>query len=103
MEQNNSVYKFSESRSLWNYSLSPGWSVQEVEILKVALMKFGIGKWKAIEKYKLSSLPLFKIPMPSQQIDWPDVPPDSKVDWPAVSWRVHGTPRRSPPGLPQEQ
>jgi hypothetical protein len=36
------------SRSLWNYALSPGWTAQEVEILKIALMKFGIGRWKII-------------------------------------------------------
>ena len=35
--------------SLWNYALSPGWTRQEVEILKIALMKFGVGRWKAIE------------------------------------------------------
>ncbi len=37
-----------ESKSLWNYSLSPGWTKEEVEILKLALMKFGIGKWNQI-------------------------------------------------------
>ena len=36
------------SRSLWNYALSPGWTVQEVEILKVLLMKHGIGRWSAM-------------------------------------------------------
>ena len=34
-----------ESKSLWNYSLSPGWTLEEVKVLKLALMKFGIGKW----------------------------------------------------------
>lgn len=42
-------YKQQDSLSLWNYALSPGWNRQEVEILKIALMKFGVGKWKAIE------------------------------------------------------
>ena len=52
-----------ESKSLWNYTLSPGttflceyevliickgWSDGEVTILKKALMKFGIGRWKKI-------------------------------------------------------
>ena len=27
----------SDSRSLWNYTLSPGWSNEEVAILKLAL------------------------------------------------------------------
>ena len=40
-----------DSKSLHNYTLSPGWSKEEVEILKIALMKFGIGRWKKIKKY----------------------------------------------------
>lgn len=39
-----------DSKSLWNFSLSPGWTVAEVSILKLALQKFGIGKWKSIIK-----------------------------------------------------
>jgi len=42
--------KIADSKSLHNYTLSPGWSADEVEILKIALMKFGIGKWKKIQK-----------------------------------------------------
>jgi hypothetical protein len=37
--------KFVDSKSLHNYTLSPGWTKDEVEILKIALMKYGIGKW----------------------------------------------------------
>ncbi|CAD8067022.1 unnamed protein product [Paramecium sonneborni] len=37
-----------QSQSLWNYTLSPGWTMKEVEILNLALMKFGIGKWRKI-------------------------------------------------------
>lgn len=37
-----------ESKSLWNYTLSPGWTDDEVFILKLALQKFGIGQWKKI-------------------------------------------------------
>jgi hypothetical protein len=40
--------KHNQSSSLWNYTLSPGWSVQEVDVLKRALMKFGIGRWRKI-------------------------------------------------------
>jgi hypothetical protein len=36
------------SRSLWNYALAPGWTSQEVEILKLALMKHGVGRWNKI-------------------------------------------------------
>ena len=42
--------KVADSKSLHNYTLSPGWTVAEVDILKIALMKFGIGKWKKIQK-----------------------------------------------------
>ena len=44
--------KHNESVSLWNYTLSPGWSRAEVEVLKLALQKFGIGKWASIIKSK---------------------------------------------------
>jgi len=39
-----------DSKSLWNYTLSPGWTKEEVEVLKIALMKFGVGKWKKIQR-----------------------------------------------------
>ena len=44
------VPKIADSKSLHNYTLSPGWTKEEVEILKIALMKFGIGRWKKIKK-----------------------------------------------------
>ena len=44
------IKKLTDSKSLWNYTLSPGWTLEEVEVLKVALMKFGIGKWKRIKR-----------------------------------------------------
>ena len=42
--------KYNQSKSLWNYTLSPGWSPEEVEVLKKALQKFGIGRWRKIIK-----------------------------------------------------
>ena len=42
------AHKIADSKSLHNYTLSPGWTRDEVDILKAALMKFGIGKWKKI-------------------------------------------------------
>ena len=30
--------------------LSPGWDPREAEILKIALMKFGVGRWVKIAK-----------------------------------------------------
>ena len=44
------VPQIADSKSLHNYTLSPGWTKEEVEILKIALMKFGIGRWKKIKK-----------------------------------------------------
>ena len=42
--------KVADSKSLHNYTLSPGWTKEEVEILKNALKKYGIGRWKQIQK-----------------------------------------------------
>jgi hypothetical protein len=36
------------SQSLKNGTLAPGWRPDEVDVLKVALMKYGIGRWKKI-------------------------------------------------------
>ena len=47
----NAIPMIAESKSLHNNTLSPGWTRQEVEVLKIALMKFGIGKWKAIKNH----------------------------------------------------
>eukprot|EP00347_Sterkiella_histriomuscorum_P017240 403350146 len=49
-DKKNSGNMVAESKSLWNYALSPGWTPQEVDVLKIALMKFGIGKWTIIDK-----------------------------------------------------
>ena len=38
------------SVSLWNISLQTGWTQEEYEVLKTALMKFGIGRWSLIVK-----------------------------------------------------
>ena len=42
-----------EDKSRWNYSLSPGWSKEEITILKQALQVFGVGKWRQIEDAKV--------------------------------------------------
>ena len=42
------VLRSNDSASLWNCTLSPGWSEEESEILRKALMKFGIGNWAKI-------------------------------------------------------
>ena len=40
--------KLGDSTSLWNCTLSPGWRRDEVSILRMAIMKFGVGRWKEI-------------------------------------------------------
>lgn len=50
--QNMSKSLQTESKSLYNYTLSPGWTHEEVGVLRLALMKFGIGKWRLILKSK---------------------------------------------------
>ncbi|PVU98298.1 hypothetical protein BB559_001692 [Furculomyces boomerangus] len=42
------VVRSNDSASLWNCTLSPGWTKDEVEILRNALIKFGIGNWTKI-------------------------------------------------------
>jgi hypothetical protein len=40
------------SKSLYNYVLCPGWHPREAEILRNALMKYGIGRWVKISESK---------------------------------------------------
>ncbi|KAJ1897301.1 hypothetical protein LPJ66_003453 [Kickxella alabastrina] len=42
------VVRSNDSASLWNCTLSPGWSLDEVQVLRKALMKFGVGNWMKI-------------------------------------------------------
>ncbi|KAJ9059937.1 hypothetical protein DSO57_1036372 [Entomophthora muscae] len=42
------VLRSNDSASLWNCTISPGWTQEEVNILRLALMKFGIGNWSKI-------------------------------------------------------
>ncbi|KAJ1718300.1 hypothetical protein LPJ61_006709, partial [Coemansia biformis] len=42
------VVRSNDSASLWNCTLSPGWNQDEVQVLRKALMKFGIGNWMKI-------------------------------------------------------
>merc|ERR1712130_1051786 len=38
-------------KSLWNYTLSPGWSVFDAHILRLAIMKYGCGAWRQIGRH----------------------------------------------------
>ncbi|KAF9401470.1 hypothetical protein BGX21_001608 [Mortierella sp. AD011] len=42
------ILRSNDSASLWNYTVAPGWSMKEAEVLRKALMKFGIGNWSKI-------------------------------------------------------
>ncbi|KAJ1645366.1 hypothetical protein J3B02_001206 [Coemansia erecta] len=42
------IVRSNDSASLWNCTLSPGWTQDEVQVLRKALMKFGVGNWMKI-------------------------------------------------------
>ncbi|KAF9088450.1 hypothetical protein BGX29_009794 [Mortierella sp. GBA35] len=42
------ILRSNDSASLWNYTVAPGWSMNEAEVLRKALMKFGVGNWSKI-------------------------------------------------------
>lgn len=42
------IVRSNDSASLWNCTLSPGWTQSEVQVLRQALMKFGVGNWMKI-------------------------------------------------------
>eukprot|EP01120_Amphizonella_sp_Union-15-10_P017200 TRINITY_DN9485_c0_g1_i1.p1 TRINITY_DN9485_c0_g1~~TRINITY_DN9485_c0_g1_i1.p1 ORF type:complete len:184 (+),score=26.58 TRINITY_DN9485_c0_g1_i1:57-608(+) len=47
---NQKLVRSVDSPSLWNCSLSPGWKREDLQILRLALMKFGVGAWTKIVK-----------------------------------------------------
>jgi hypothetical protein len=49
-KQSKKVIKSIDSPSLWNCTLSPGWKRDELEILRLAIMKYGLGSWSKIIK-----------------------------------------------------
>ncbi|KAJ1542748.1 hypothetical protein HK096_009103 [Nowakowskiella sp. JEL0078] len=42
------VLRPNDSSSLWNCTLSPGWTREDADILSKALTRFGVGNWKHI-------------------------------------------------------
>ncbi|OUM61143.1 hypothetical protein PIROE2DRAFT_12941, partial [Piromyces sp. E2] len=42
------ILRPNDSTSLWNCTLSPGWTQEESDILRDALIYYGIGNWKDI-------------------------------------------------------
>eukprot|EP01024_Parvocaulis_polyphysoides_P072507 TRINITY_DN918_c0_g1_i1.p3 TRINITY_DN918_c0_g1~~TRINITY_DN918_c0_g1_i1.p3 ORF type:complete len:295 (-),score=25.86 TRINITY_DN918_c0_g1_i1:195-1079(-) len=49
MNQQRRGPKIGDSSSLWNFTTSPGWSSEEAELLKLLLMKLGVGRWVQIQ------------------------------------------------------
>ncbi|PRP75806.1 hypothetical protein PROFUN_08800 [Planoprotostelium fungivorum] len=45
MRPNSKVVRSADSPSLWNYTLSPGWTKEEIEVLRLTTMKWGVGCW----------------------------------------------------------
>jgi hypothetical protein len=43
-----SIVHTGESKSLWNHTLSPGWTPEETRVLYLCLQKYGIGNYKKI-------------------------------------------------------
>ncbi|KAF8059674.1 hypothetical protein HT031_005082 [Scenedesmus sp. PABB004] len=41
--------KIGDAASLWNFTPSPGWTKEECLILKLCIMKHGVGQWVAIQ------------------------------------------------------
>ncbi len=39
-----------DSASLYNVTLSPGWTAEDSKVLELALAKFGVGRWRKITK-----------------------------------------------------
>ena len=39
-----------DSSSLWNFTKSPGWSEEEIKMLKLGLKTCGVGKWQDIKR-----------------------------------------------------
>ena len=39
-----------DSGSLWNYTKLPRWTLEEIEVLKTALIKYGVGCWSQIQR-----------------------------------------------------
>jgi hypothetical protein len=40
--------KAGDAASLWNFTPSPGWTKEEAHVLKLCLMKYGVGQWLQI-------------------------------------------------------
>ncbi|KAJ2793416.1 hypothetical protein H4S07_007058 [Coemansia furcata] len=63
------VVRSNDSASLWNCTLSPGWTLDEVQVLRQALMKFGVGNWmKIIESESLPGKTIAQMNLQTQRM-----------------------------------
>ncbi|KAJ1871737.1 hypothetical protein H4R99_006509 [Coemansia sp. RSA 1722] len=63
------VVRSNDSASLWNCTLSPGWTQDEVQVLRQALMKFGVGNWmKIIESEALPGKTIAQMNLQTQRM-----------------------------------
>ncbi|KAJ2701272.1 hypothetical protein FB645_004706 [Coemansia sp. IMI 203386] len=63
------VVRSNDSASLWNCTLSPGWTQDEVQVLRQALMKFGVGNWmKIIESESLPGKTIAQMNLQTQRM-----------------------------------
>jgi len=46
--KNNKFVIATHSKSLFNVSHAPGWTLEENKVLKSALLKYGVGQWSKI-------------------------------------------------------
>jgi hypothetical protein len=44
------LIRSADSPSLWNCTLAPGWTQEELSVLRLAIIKFGLGAWTKIIK-----------------------------------------------------
>lgn len=47
---NNNNKNIQQSKSLFNFSQAPGWNEEENRILRLGIMKFGVGSWSTIHR-----------------------------------------------------
>ncbi|KAK9833512.1 hypothetical protein WJX84_010561 [Apatococcus fuscideae] len=45
--------KLGDAASLWNFTPSPGWTKEEAQLLKLCLIRYGIGRWVQILETRL--------------------------------------------------
>ncbi|KXN72479.1 hypothetical protein CONCODRAFT_4704 [Conidiobolus coronatus NRRL 28638] len=63
------IIRSNDSASLWNCTLSPGWTSEEVQILRKALIKFGVGNWaKIIESQCLMGKTIAQMNLQTQRM-----------------------------------